>query len=245
LNLSKWVNIATGAINSLPLELHLNALISQNLFQETIIGLIIFVYVLGVVYGTRLTYNLFMKRNVPPNVAKYYNRKLIHIFAGGVPTLLFPILFSAVTIPLVLVSLLALITYIPHKVGKLFYWFQVKENMFEVNFVIAWGFAIGLSWIITGSPIYGVIPAAFMSFGDAATGVLRNLVYKRRTKSWLGNIAMVIVCIPIGYYYAMWAGVVAAIIASVIEHFEFGPIDDNILITVASFLTLLVLMPVA
>lgn len=217
--------------------------ISQNWLQEGMIGIILFIYILCIVYGTRYTYQIFMKRNFPNNVAKYYNRKLIHIFAGGVSTLLFPILFTAVTIPLILVTLLAIITYLPHRMHKLFYWFQVEENMYEVNFIIAWGFAIGLSWIFTGNPIYGVVPAAFMSFGDAATGIVRNAVYKKRTKSWLGNIAMLAVCIPIGYYYAALAGVVAAVVASIVEHFEFGPIDDNVLITVASFVTLLILLP--
>jgi dolichol kinase len=229
------------------LGLH-DVFISQNWVQEGIIGIILFVYILCVVYGTRYAYKIFMKRNFPTNVAKYYDRKLIHIFAGGVPTLLFPIFFSAVTIPLIIVTLLAIITYIPHRVHKLFYWFQVEENTYEVNFIIAWGFAIGLSWILTGNPVYGVIPAAFMSFGDAATGIVRNAVYKRRTKSWLGNIAMLAVCIPIGYYYTALAGfplagIAAAVVASIAEHFEFGPIDDNVLITVTSFVTLLILLP--
>lgn len=223
--------------------LHLEVFISQNWLYEGILGVILFIYILGVVYGTKLTYGLFMKRNFPPNVAKYYNRKLIHIFAGGVPTILFPIFFTSVTIPLILVSLLALITYIPHRINKLFYWFQVPENKFEVNFVVAWGLAIGLSWVLTGNPVYGIVPAAFMSFGDAVTGIVRNAVYKRRTKSWLGNIAMVMVCIPIGYYYVGPAGILVAIVASIAEHFEFGPIDDNILITVTSLLALLIVIP--
>jgi len=220
-----------------------NVFISQNWLQEGIIGIILFIYILCIVYGTKYTYKIFIKRNFPPNVAKYYDRKLIHIFAGGVPTLLFPVFFTAVTIPLILVTLLAIITYIPHRIHKLFYWFQVEDNTYEVNFIIAWGFAIGLSWILTGSPIYGVVPAAFMSFGDAATGIVRNALYKKRTKSWVGNIAMLAVCLPIGWFYAGYAGLVAAVVASIAEHFEFGPIDDNILITVTSLATLLILLP--
>lgn len=200
-----------------------------------------FLYILAIVLGTKYTYNIFMKHNMAKNVGVYYNRKIIHIFAAGVITLLFPIFFTAVTIPLILVGLLAVVIYIPHRIGKIFYWFQVKENMYEFNFVIAWGLAIGLSWILFGNPIYGVIPAAFMSFGDAATGLVRNALFKRRTKSWIGNIAMFAVCLPIGWVYAGLAGVVAGVVASIAEHFEFGPIDDNILITVTSLATLLIL----
>jgi len=200
-----------------------------------------FLYILLIVLGTKYTYNIFMSHNLPKNVGVYYNRKIIHIFAAGVVTLLFPIYFTAVTIPLVLVALLAIVIYIPHRMNKILYWFQVQENMYEFNFVIAWGLAIGLTWILFGNPIYGVIPAAFMSFGDAATGVVRNAVFRRRTKSWIGNIAMLAVCLPIGWAYAGYAGVVAGLVASVAEHFEFGPIDDNILITITSLATLLIL----
>lgn len=221
--------------------MHWEAFYHQNPLQEGLIGILMFVYILAIVLGTRYTYNFFMRHNMAKNVGVYYNRKIIHIFAAGVITLLFPIFFTAVTIPLVLVALLAVVIFIPHKIGKILYWFQVKENMYEFNFVIAWGLAIGLSWILFGDPIYGIIPAAFMSFGDAATGLVRNAVFKRRTKSWLGNVAMLAVCLPIGWIYAGVPGVVAGIVASIAEHFEFGPIDDNILITVTSLATLLIL----
>jgi phytol kinase len=221
--------------------IHWEAFYHVNPLLEGGIGVLMFLYILAIVLGTRYTYNIFMKHNLPKNVGVYYNRKIIHIFAAGVVTLLFPIFFTAVTIPLILVALLAVVIFIPHKMGKILYWFQVKENMYEFNFVIAWGLAIGLTWILFGNPIYGVIPAAFMSFGDAATGLVRNFLFKRRTKSWIGNIAMLAVCIPIGWVYAGVAGVVAGIVASIAEHFEFGPIDDNILITLTSLATLLIL----
>lgn len=219
---------------------HPESFIHADPLYESVIAIILFAYVLGVVYGTRFTYGWMVKR-VPNNVAVYYNRKLIHIFAGGVVSLLFPIFFTAVTIPITLVAVIALITYLPHRLNRILYWFQVKENNYEVNFTVAWGAAIFLSWVFFGNPTYGVIPAAFMSFGDAATGLVRNAVFKRRTKSWLGNVAMLIICVPIGAFYAGYAGMVAGVVASVVEHFEFNPIDDNILITVFSLLTLFVL----
>lgn len=221
--------------------LHFDTLIHANPAQEFLIAIAMLVYLLAVVFGTKITYNLMMKRNFDKGVAVYYNRKIIHIFGAGVITLLFPIVFTGVTIPLILALVLILVIYLPHKMKKILYWFQVQENMYEVNFAIAWGAAISLSWFLFGDPIYGVVPALFMAFGDAVTGLVRNVTFKRRTKHWIGNIAMVIVCLPIGWYYAGVAGLVAAVVASIAEHFEFGPIDDNILITVSSFIVLVLL----
>lgn len=223
------------------LGFHYENLIHLNPLHESIIGIILFLYVLIVVFGTKFTYKVFRNHGLTHNVAVYYNRKIIHIFAGGIITFLLPIFFTAATIPLILVSIIAIMVYIPHRRRKLLNWFQVEENMYEVNFTIAWGLAIGISWIFFNDLIYGIIPAAFMSFGDAATGIVRNALFKRRTKHWLGNLAMVMVCLPIGIYYAGFAGFAAAIIASIIERFEIGLIDDNVLITLSTILALIIL----
>ncbi|MDD1776035.1 MAG: hypothetical protein LUP94_01615 [Candidatus Methanomethylicus sp.] len=220
---------------------HYESFIHANPTQELLIAIVMFAYLMAIVFGTKYTYNIMKKRNFENGVAVYYNRKIIHIFGAGVLTLLFPVFFTAVTIPMILVGVIIVAIYLPHKLGKILYWFQVKENAYEVNFAIAWGLGIGLTWIFLGSPIYGVVTAAFMAFGDAVTGIVRNLVFKRRTKHWIGNVAMLFVCIPIGYIYAGNAGLVAAVVASIAEHFEFKPIDDNILITVSALITLILL----
>jgi phytol kinase len=50
-----------------------------------------------------------------------------------------------------------------------------------------------------------------------------------------------------GYYFANMAvnpiplwGVLAAIVASIVERYEIGPIDDNVLITVTTMIILIV-----
>lgn len=221
--------------------LHFEVLLNAAPLQELGIALAMFAYLMFVVYSTKWVYAKLRSRNVEHNISVYYNRKIIHIFGAGVLTLLFPVFFTGIAIPMILVAIIAIVIYIPHKRGKILYWFQMKENAYEVNFTIAWGFAIGFSWLIFGDPIYGVITASFMAFGDAITGVVRNALFKRRTKHWLGNVAMLVVCIPIGYFYANLAGLIAASVASVVEHFEFNPIDDNVLITIGSLITLIVL----
>ena len=210
-----------------------------NLLTEVIYTVILFVWVIAVVqFITRKLYDYMVSRGMPHNKAVYYNRKLIHIVAGGFVALLVPFLYETPLLPSTLAMILALFTYLPHRQGKLLYWFQVEDNMYEVNFCIMWGIVIALSWIIFHNLWYGVIPVSFMAFGDAATGVVRNILYGKRTKSWYGNLAMLATTLPIGLLIGL-PGVIAAIIASIIEHFEFKGIDDNVMVPLSSFLVIL------
>jgi dolichol kinase len=103
-----------------------------------------------------------------------------------------------------------------------------------------WGVILTLGWIVAGGNFwFGVLPILFMAVGDAVTGVARNALYRRRTKSWWGNLAMAAFSIPAGAILGI-AGVLAGAIVSVVEHFEFGPIDDNITVPSISFLILVI-----
>ena len=186
---------------------------------------------------TKWLYNILKNKGLKDNVIVYFNRKIIHILAGGLVALLVPLIFTSYIIPLILGLLFALITYIPHRTGKLLYWFQDPNNYYEVNFCIMWAIIITIGWILFNNPWIAVVPVLFMAFGDATTGFVRNLIYKRRTKSWIGNIAMGIVSVPIGAIIGI-AGIVAALISSITEHFEFKYIDDNITIPLVSFIVI-------
>ncbi|MCX8209025.1 MAG: dolichol kinase [Sulfolobales archaeon] len=213
----------------------LEVLAPENALLEFLIALPLFAYVLGVLTLTKYIYVLLRRRGLSDNIVVYYNRKVIHILTGGLVGLAVPYLFTSPLVPAAFAFILAAITYIPHRTGKLLYWFQVDDNMYEVNFCFAWGAALLVLWIIFGSPLYAVMPIAFMSFGDAVTGIIRNAVYRRRTKSWIGNLGMFLVTLPIGVLYAGSVGAVAAVVASVVEHFELPPlVDDNVLITIST-----------
>ncbi len=200
---------------------------------EAIYTVILSFYVLLVIFATLLFYKLLVSRGVPENSARYYSRKLIHMFAGGIVAVLVPHLYTSPLFPLLASVALALLLVLARRYRP-FHWFQAPDNMFEVNFVLAWGLTIFILWHVFPDPFVAVLPAIFISYGDAVTGIVRNAIFGYRTKHWYGNIAMAIVCLPVGFLYAGFYGLLAAIVAVIVERFEIGPVDDNILIAFTS-----------
>lgn len=187
-------------------------------------------------YLARWVFNLAVKKGFPSKSATYFGRKIIHIFGSGLITIFIPFFFKEPIIPALTAFLLALYTFLPHKKNKLFGWFQDKENIHEVNFSIMWGVILLVGWLLDNSFWLGVIPLLFLSFGDGITGIVRNLKYKKRTKAWEGSLVMLICCGLTGGLKMGWAGILAAILATLVERIEV--IDDNILVPLVSFLTL-------
>ena len=222
-------------------------MLNQNIYLEIFWVFVLAFYSLFIFFITKKLYDLMIKKNFKHNVAIYYNRKFIHIFAGGVIVLAVPFVFSSPWYPLLSGSVLAIFMLIAHKTGKILYWFQTKDNFNDVSFCFMWGLAIFILWWIFGNPWIAIIPPAFIAFGDGITGIIRNIAFKERKKHIIGNIYMMGVCIPIGYYFAlastpsipMW-GVIAAIVASLFERYEFGIIDDNVLVTLSATVILYV-----
>ncbi|MEM0440592.1 MAG: hypothetical protein QXF45_05185 [Candidatus Caldarchaeum sp.] len=198
----------------------------------------LFVWILFVtLFLTRKTYDYMRARGAPHNVAVYYNRKIIHVLAGGVAAVAVAG-FTNYTTVAVMVAVLGVGNYLPHRNKKLMHWYQVEENMFEVHFIIMWGLVMGLGFLL-GDVRLGVLPVLFMSVGDGVTGFVRNAIYRRRTKSWWGNLAMIFFCVPVGFALMNVAGAISGALASLIEKFEFGKIDDNITVPLVAFVSLL------
>jgi dolichol kinase len=208
--------------------------------EETAATVLLFGWVIFVAAVlTKGLYSFMRRRGVEHNVAVYYNRKTIHMLTGGLVAVLVPFIFKTPIFPLTMAMLLAVFLYLPHKLRKLMHWFQTEDNTYEVSFCIMWGITITLGWLVSGCNFwFGVLPVLFMSFGDAITGIVRNIIYKRRTKSWWGNLAMASFSIPTGAMLGI-AGIIAGAAASFIEHFESNPIDDNVTIPLVSFIILL------
>ncbi len=172
----------------------------------------------------------------------YLARKLIHILSGGLTVLVLPLAFDGPFLPSISAIGLALVTYLPHKRGRLMTWFQMKDNISEVYFALMWGLLILVAWYIDIR--LAILPISFMAFGDGITGIVRVVLYSHRNKAWIGNLAMGLVCVPLGYAYLGPIGALAGAMASLIEHLEF--IDDNLSIPLTSLSILLItksLMP--
>ena len=212
-------------------------MIRENIIHDLIITVPIFLWVLFVTqYLSKLIYNLAVKKGYPEDSATYFGRKFIHIFASGLIAISLPFLFREPFLPFLSALILVVYTYLPHRKKQLYQWFQIKDNFNEVNFCLMWGLVILIGWFFDKSFWLGVIPALFLSFGDGVTGIVRNIRYRKRTKAWEGSLAMLIVCILIGFKMG-WAGIIAALFATIFEKLEF--IDDNISIPIVSFLILL------
>jgi len=212
--------------------------------KDLLVAFFLFIYILIIVMiVTKQLYRYMINKGLPKNVAVYYNRKIIHITSGGLIGFLTPVIFAEPFTPFIFSIILAFITLYPHLTGNLLEWFQTKDNLYEVNFCIAWGSSVLILWIMLNNPWISILPALFVSLGDAATGIVRNTLFRKRTKHWIGNIAMTAVTAPIGYIFAGISGVIAGVAASIIERFEYKIIDDNILIVLISTLTLLILKP--
>ncbi len=186
-------------------------------------------------YITRRLYERWVSRGMAPTRAVYYNRKIIHILAGGLVAMLLP-LFSSWVVPVAMALLLAVFLYAPRRAGRLMYWFQTSDNAYEIHFTLSWALIVFVSWALLDMLNAGIAAVLFMAFGDAATGIVRNALFGKRTKSWWGNLAMAVVSIPLGYAYVGPLGALAGAVASVVEHFERPPIDDNVTVPIASFL---------
>jgi len=218
---------------------------NQIIHNEFFWIFVLTIYAGGVFLLTKHFYEWMINKEIKKEVAVYYNRKIIHILAGGVIVIAVPFVFSNPWYPLLAGLVLTIFTYFAHKRGNILYWFQTKDNINDVTFCFMWGLTIFILWQILGNPWVAIIPPAFIAFGDGITGIVRNFAFKERKKHMIGNIYMMGVCIPIGYFFAnsgepsipLW-GVFAAIVASLFERYEFGKIDDNILVTVIATIIL-------
>tara|TARA_B100002051_G_scaffold98567_1_gene94155 strand:- start:514 stop:1203 length:690 start_codon:yes stop_codon:yes gene_type:complete len=205
------------------------------------------IWVLMVIYGTRLTYDRWIANGMEPMVAVYYNRKIVHMLAAGVVLLLMPLVFTQPWLPLIGGFALGSFTAYMHKFGGRMHWMQNPDNMNDSSFAFMLGISIFLLWILFDDPWLAVLPSLFMAFGDGVTGVVRNKLFSRRTKSAWGNVAMAIVSLPMGWFIGaasitgipLW-GLIAGAASSFVERYEFGPIDDNVLIVVTSTLILII-----
>jgi hypothetical protein len=176
-------------------------------------------------FASRWLYNFVLRRGWEPKRGTYLGRKLVHILGAGIVAAILPFGFSEPYLPLVFAFFLAAFTYTLHRTNHILYWFQDPANYSETYFAIMFGAAIFVTWMFDKTFLLAVVPTLFMAWGDGVTGIVRNVIYKRRTKAWQGSLAMLLVCIPVGALMGV-AGVIAGVAATAIERVSW--LDDNI-----------------
>jgi dolichol kinase len=197
---------------------------SQIIF---ITGVLLFWNLFTIHFLAKWVYGLVLKyENIP---AEYISRKIVHIFCGGVTALVIP-LFYVGYYEVVTVAAFGLAFYllIRRHYSPLF-WFQIKKNSYEVHFAFAYG-AILLVGVILQNMLIGLLPLFFMSFGDSATGIIRAVTQKRQVKSWEGSLAMLFICMVIGYLFLGLFGILIGILATLVE--KIPRIDDNLTVPI-------------
>lgn len=197
---------------------------------ETILiitGLLLIWNLFVVHYLTKWVYTFVIRYNDIP--AAYVGRKIVHIFGGGITAILIPFFYKGYY-ELVTISAFGLASYLLFRRRyQRMYWFQIKENMYEVHFAFAYG-AILLIGVLLQNLMIGLIPLFFMSFGDSATGLIRAVTQKRHVKSWEGSLAMFIICSVIGYGFLGVYGIGIGAVATLVE--KIPGIDDNITVPI-------------
>jgi phytol kinase len=180
---------------------------------------------------TKWAYGFVRKlKDIP---AEYIGRKIIHMFCGGIIALLIPVFYEGYY-EFVILSAYGLGAYLLFwRKYKLLYWFQVKENMYEVHFTIAYGTTL-LIGILLQNVMIGLISLLFMSFGDSATGLVRAITQKKQVKSWDGSLAMFLICSIIGYLFLGTYGIMVGAVATLVE--KIPGIDDNITVPLVTAL---------
>jgi phytol kinase len=193
------------------------------------------VWVFFVIHGlARWSYE-WAKSRWGEGVGIYFARKVIHIAAGGIVALLVPFVFKEPWTPFIAGLLLAAYVYMPHKTGRLMYWFQDPSNISEVYYCLSWSTAILIAWPF--NVWLAVFPLFLMSFGDGVTGIIRGIRQGRRVKSWDGTLGFMAVSIPVGAALFGLVGALTAFAAALVE--KQGILDDNISVPLVSLMILL------
>ncbi len=205
---------------------------TNSIVADVPVTLVLLAWMGFVLFGaSRWLYNYVLRRGWEAKRGTYLGRKFVHIFGAGLVAVVLPFEFHEPYFPFAFAMLLALFTFSLHKTHHVLYWFQDPANYSETYFALTWGAAVLLTWLVDQTFLLAVVPTLFMAWGDGVTGVVRNLLYKKRTKAWEGSLAMLLVCIPVGALMGI-AGIAAGVAATLVERFE--GIDDNISIPIVS-----------
>lgn len=198
--------------------------------------ILVAVFLGALVLGSIVAANALLDRGV----AQYLTRKLGHVVAGLV-FLVMPIVFDGPGIPLALCAAFTVIM----AGGKRWAPGLIRgvggtgraAAMAEVWYPLSCGVAVFVGWSLLHNPWLGVLPALFLGFGDAITGVARSVIYKREVKGVAGSLAMLAICSLLSLLVEPhWIGLAGAVTATFFERVTTATAhwDDNAALTFSS-----------
>ena len=187
--------------------------------EDLVYGIILFCFILLVVYYVKRFRNIWI------------NRKLIHL--SSVPAVLFYMYFFREPYVFFLFSIIFTVMLLyKHMTKDLNTWFQVDGNYGEIFFTLSYTILSIISW--PNYRVFAGMVMLFMAVGDSITGIVRNRFVNRWQKHWTGSIAMLIVCILIGYILLGLHGIILGIVATAFEAQPY--IDDNLTVPFSTYL---------
>ena len=118
-----------------------------------------------VVYGIKPFYHYLRNQGSEHMVAVYYNRKVAHMLAGGVPIIAAPLVFDNPVWVLLggVLGSIALAT--THVLDKRLWWMQTEQNMNDATFALMLGISVYVIWEYSDEPWLAVLPSLFMAIG--------------------------------------------------------------------------------
>jgi len=174
---------------------------------------------------------------------QYISRKIGH-GVGGVGYLLCALMFSSPWYPLIIsggftlllggARLLRPSTF--RGVGGS----SRRHALAEIWYPLAGTVSLIAGWAWLGSPWLGVLPALYLGFGDAVTGLTRSWHCKKEKKGWCGTFSMLVVCLLVSQFLQpYWIGFIMAVTATLAERLtpmSRGWMDDNWTLVISSAL---------
>jgi hypothetical protein len=200
--------------------------------RDSLIAVFLGVFVLGSIALA----NSLLDRGI----AQYLTRKVGHV-AAGLAFLATPLVFEGPGIPLALCAAFTVIMLLgkhwaPHMIrgvggtGR-------GPAMAEVWYPFSCAVAVFVGWRLLHNPWLGVLPTLFLGFGDAITGAMRSVIYKREVKGLAGSLAMLALCSVLSLLVQpYWIGLAGAITATFFERISTATAhwDDNASLTLGS-----------
>lgn len=182
---------------------------------------------------------------------QYQTRKIGHIF-GGWAYLVSPLLFDSPLWPIVLSGGFTLLL----GGARLFRPTTFRgvggssraHALAEIWFPLASTLSLAIGWLWLQNPWLAVVPILYMAWGDAVTGLIRGIVYKREVKGNWGSVGMLVVCLLVaGLFSPYWIAAIGALLATLAERFtppSHGLYDDNYTTVLASLVGMIALVEI-